>query len=381
MKENSSKRIAFLGGLKGGLAVLIVFLHYILSFFPYGFIGFGTGYSADERYQVYFQNYPLSLLLQLTLLPLFYAMIAYIPAIKIFRDGNTLFIERQALVRYFRLMPPVLATALFSYAVYAFGFSEHLAISELLGNEWMKAANYTTAESWLGAVKNGVWETFAYDGAGGYCSVLWCIKQIFVGSFLTYGFLLLFRSVNCRLPIYLVCYLILLKYPNYCGFLSGIAAADFYVHVPAERQGRFAVPFLILSILLAIIPKPIMPAWFRMEYSEGLASFFLVCAIPCLPWLDRLLSGKIVNWLGARSFSLILTHFPIMVSVSAIVFEKTYAAHMPQFLCMLAALLAGLPLIMIASEFMYRLVEIPTGRLTKRLAEKWITSVSVQMGG
>jgi len=372
MQNPPNKRISFLGGLKGWLAVLIVIFHYSAAFFPYGYVLWGSGLTGEAQYEWYVLNFPLSLFFQTAYLPLFYAMIAYIPAIKIFRDSDTLFIQRQALGRYFRLMPPVLVTALFSYAVFAFGFSEHVQISELIDNEWIKSSCYYAEHSWLGALKNGVWETFTTDGAGGYCSVLWCVNQIFVGSYLTYGFLLMFRNVKNRLPLYIACYLILLKYPAYCGFLSGIAAADIYAYARPELMKKLAVPSIFLVLFLMILPEPMFPGWFMNLYREGIASFFLLCAVPYLPHLNKYLSGNVINWLGKRSFSIILTHFPIMLSVSAWVFEKAYPARVPQFLCMLAALLAGTPLILLASEIMYRFVEIPAGRFTKWFTGKWI---------
>jgi len=369
MQNSTSKHIQFISGLKGSLAVLIVILHYLVAFFPYGYTNWGSGLSPEEQYMVYFRYYPLSLFFRLSLLPLFYALIAYIPAIKLFRDSDTKFIERQALGRYLRLMPLVLVTAIFSYAFFYFGFSRYQQIYDLIGNHWVIATDGCSGRSWLGAIKNGVWDTFI-EMNGKYCSVLWCINDIFVGSYLTYSFLMIFHGVKHRLPVYLVSYLILLRYPAYCGFLSGIAAADIYVNVRAEQLKKYVLPSVVLAFLLVLFPEPMAPAWFKNAYREGIASFLILFAMPFLPRLNKCFSADVLDWFGNRSFSLILTHFPIMLSVSAWVFEKMYSADVPQFFCMLTALLAGLPMILIATEIMYRCVEIPSGKFTKWIVGK-----------
>lgn len=77
LQQNTTMtHIPYIDGLKGLCGIWICLFHYLLAFAPFGFI-------------------------------------AFLPSLRFFQTGNVASIKRQACIRYFRLMPPVLACTLF----------------------------------------------------------------------------------------------------------------------------------------------------------------------------------------------------------------------------------------------------------------------------
>lgn len=80
LQQNTTMtHIPYIDGLKGLCGIWICLFHYLLAFAPFGFI-------------------------------------AFLPSLRFFQTGNVASIKRQACIRYFRLMPPVLACTLLACA-------------------------------------------------------------------------------------------------------------------------------------------------------------------------------------------------------------------------------------------------------------------------
>lgn len=108
-------RIDWIDGLKGVCGVLVAFIHYLLAFKPDGFVGWNAIPSEAEKFDYYFEHFPYSILTNGSfILFTFFALVSFIPAYKYFVGHDRLSIQRQAKVRYFRLMPATLMLCLLS---------------------------------------------------------------------------------------------------------------------------------------------------------------------------------------------------------------------------------------------------------------------------
>lgn len=177
-QNTTSTHILYIDGLKGLCGIWICLFHYLLALAPFGYIGWESGIPQAGQADYYFRYFPYSILSNGSFpLYVFFGIIAFLPALRFFQSGNTESIKRQACIRYFRLMPPVLACTLLSYAVFAGGgfFSQELGA--LLDNTWNKAF-FTAPLSWAGALGNGLFDAL-WNGSSDYCSVLWCMNVIF----------------------------------------------------------------------------------------------------------------------------------------------------------------------------------------------------------
>ncbi|WP_133245162.1 hypothetical protein [Victivallis vadensis] len=114
-----AKRIIYIDGLKGLCGIWVCLFHYLLAFASFGYIGWESGVADADKAAYYFRYFPYSILTNGSFpLYIFFALIGFIPALHFFQTGSADGIRRQAVMRYFRLMPPVLACALIASVVY-----------------------------------------------------------------------------------------------------------------------------------------------------------------------------------------------------------------------------------------------------------------------
>lgn len=363
----SSQRLAAIDGLKGIAGVLIVAVHYLYTFAPFGKIGWGTGVLPENSAAVYMKYYPYSALLDFSPLPIFYAVIAFIPALKFFQDGDDAFLRKQALLRYFRLAPLTVCCAVFSYAFFALGLSHHIDVYELLNNNWIKASAYTDATSFGGAVWNGLFEVFVDSNKSGYCNVLWCMPFILAGSYFTYAVLLIFGHMKHRAVIYATLYGLCFFAPPCAVFLAGITAADVYAHQKTHDNPKTAAFCGFMFLLGVFVPT----IWYTAAVPEYMITafimFFLLGACLQSDRARRLLSADFLTKTGKRSFCLVLTHFPIMTSFSCREFTALHNVGAPYGLNLALTFVCAVPCVLAASEIFYRFVEIPTSKATAKI--------------
>ena len=202
-----TKRIGSIDGLKGLAAVFILVFHYLLAFAPYGHIGFGSGVAKQNAEAVYMASFPYSILVSTPFaLYIFFALIAFIPALRYMKTGDVGFLYKQATVRYVRLMPPTLVAALLGYIGYACFGGQHTALVEamrpLTGGGWLNALVYSDLS--LGdALQAGLWKSLCLGDAR-YNSPLWCMSIVLFGSYAVYAVLLTFGKLQRRWIIYLI---------------------------------------------------------------------------------------------------------------------------------------------------------------------------------
>ena len=191
-----AKRIIYIDGLKGLCGIWVCLFHYLLAFASFGYIGWESGVADADKAAYYFRYFPYSILTNGSFpLYIFFALIGFIPALHFFQTGSADGIRRQAVMRYFRLMPPVLACALIASVVYLTSGFFSQEVGALLDNNWDRAF-YVVPLSLTGAFANGIFYAL-WNGNCDYCSVLWCMNVIIFGSFLWYS--ALFRFIPAAL--------------------------------------------------------------------------------------------------------------------------------------------------------------------------------------
>lgn len=363
----SSQRLAAIDGLKGIAGVLIVAAHYLYTFAPFGKIGWGTGVTTENAAAVYMKYYPYSALLDFSPLPIFYTVIAFIPALKFFQDGDDEFLRKQALLRYFRLAPLTITCAVFSYALFALGLSHHIDVYELLNNNWIKASAYTDATSFSGAVWNGLFEVFVDSNKSGYCNVLWCMPFILTGSYFTYAVLLIFGRMKHRALIYAALYGLCFFAPPCTVFLAGVAAADIYAHQKTHDNPKTAAFCGFMLLLGVFFPTIRYPAGVPEYMVTAFIMLFLLGACLQSDAVRRALSARCLTQAGKRSFCLVLAHFPIMTSFSCWEFAALHNTGVSYGVNLTLTFVCAVPCIWAATEAFYRLVEIPTAKATAKI--------------
>lgn len=316
-RTGTSAHIAYIDGLKGLCGIWICLFHYLLAFAAFGYIGWESGIPQAERAGYYFRYFPYSILSNGSFpLYVFFAVIAFLPALRFFQNGKAESVKRQAVIRYFRLMPPVLVCALCAYAVFACGgfFNQDLAAH--LDNNWDRAF-YTAPLSWTGALANGLFDAL-WNGNSDYCSVLWCMNVILFGSYFSYGALLFFGSLRRRFWVYAALFLLSFTAPVYTAFLGGLAAADVLAARGGGAQsGRWGGLLALAGLVAGIFPEVLLPSGLTEQTLFGIGAFLLLLGCARSAALQKLLSRSWLVRAGELSFALVLTHFTVLMSFSA----------------------------------------------------------------
>ncbi len=315
------KRLDYIDGIKGLCGVWVCIFHYILAFFPAGYVGWECGVPEAERFSRYFENFPVSILKNASFpLYVFFGLVAFIPALVFFQNHDDGAVRRSALKRYFRLMPPVLACVLAAYAVFACGGMFNAELAADVSCNWNKAF-YATELSLPGAIENGLFSAFFF-GAGEYCSVLWCINVIFLGSYLSYAVILLFGRMRRRGILYAVLFGLSVLIPNYAAFVAGIAAADLVVSRKNSRPAKGLPELLTLvGCVFGFFPAVLLPNQTVAYLFLGIGAFFALWGCSESEILRKLFSFKPAVFFGRISFALILVHFTVLMSLSAWLFH------------------------------------------------------------
>lgn len=365
-----AKRIIYIDGLKGLCGIWVCLFHYLLAFASFGYIGWESGVADADKAAYYFRYFPYSILTNGSFpLYIFFALIGFIPALHFFQTGSADGIRRQAVMRYFRLMPPVLACTLIASVVYLTSVFFSQEVGALLDNNWDRAF-YVVPLSLTGAFANGIFYAL-WNGNCDYCSVLWCMNVIIFGSYLSYGILLFFGSFQRRFWLYGGLFLLSFAVPMYTAFLGGIVAADLVV-IHSGRPAAESRGWLLLSAGMVVgnFPEVWLPSGITVFSAYGIGAFLLLLGCSesrsIQSWLEK-------RWLvraGVLSFALILIHFTLLMSLSAWMFLKLCAIGISYGWALTATVVLSVPVVWLAALVFESLIERPTERFSHWLFRK-----------
>lgn len=180
----------------------------------------------------------------------FFALIGFIVSTVYFRENNPKVLVKQSEKRYFRLMPPVLACTMICYVFLACGLFFNVELGKIAPSHW-SSVFYLDGYSFLSALKSSLYTAFIH-GDWYYCSILWCMNIIFIGSYLTYSFLALFGNSKFRFFAYVAGFLLSASINgNYASFIAGIAAADIASFRSKAKTGNaVSLPILAAATML-----------------------------------------------------------------------------------------------------------------------------------
>lgn len=354
---NKKPRLENLDGLKGLCGVWVVVFHFLLAFAPFGYTGGGSGVDAADKARVYFDSFPYSILTEGPfVLFTFFALISFIPAYLVFRRQDTEFLSKQAITRYFRLAPATLAAALWGYAAFCLCHQLHAAFNDAMHLPWMQML-YDTNLSFRGAVYNGLVGSLFFSN-GHYNCVLWCMRIVFVGSYLTYGVLYMFGRLRHRWVIYLGLLAASFAAPQYTSLLAGIAAADYCAGTAEKKASEpCCLCLMLLGLLIGKWPAVLYAAWVPPYLMFGLGNFFFLMGFARSRIMTRIFTCGLAKHLGKLSFAIILTHSPVLLYFASWLFLQLTGCGMGRAASIALSLAASLPIIYLVSLIFHLVME------------------------
>jgi peptidoglycan/LPS O-acetylase OafA/YrhL len=237
--------------------------------------------------------------------------------------------------RYFRMMIPIFYTSLLIYVLWKLDLFFNIratANSGLDKTDWLRFTygSSTTLKDFAYFAFYGVF--FRYDWFGSYNVVLWCIQTQFVGSFLVFGFLALFRRTS-NVPWALATLLTLAlldSQPMLACFMCGYLLAELNARFAlSQRTHRRSVE---LALVLGLIGAFILTEQNHLggDRVACLVASFVVALVSFSRALRSFFSSTALKFLGRISFSLYLVQIPVICSWSCYWFiklPKTGVAH------------------------------------------------------
>jgi peptidoglycan/LPS O-acetylase OafA/YrhL len=385
------QRIRFIDGLRGILALIVFFHHFILMFFPAYYYGCNTpieGFSVVPSVYKTIAYSPLNLLINGNFAVIFFFVLSgYVLSVKYFQQFNASSLAADIFKRYFRLAIPIFGSCLLVYLAHRLSLFHQMfvPVSGMNG-------------SWLPNLFKqdfSPWHVFTFSffdavflGKTPYNSVLWTMVFEFFGAVLVY--VLLFINQFNKRPMVVITFFAVLAFCvggiYLLPFCLGLLLA--YLQEKKLLAGKTIsrrIVFLLLvltGVYLASYPSAPyeviglhMHKWIRIDHFPAAALYqSLGCALLFFVALNsrvcqRILSFRPFLFIGKLSFSVYLTHLLVLCTFSAWMFEKLYLRHS---FVQSAQIVFGctLVVVIVVAFLFYRVVEQPTPQFAKWIARK-----------
>lgn len=334
-------KIAYIDGLRGLAAVLVMFSHFLITFFP-AIVYLSQPMVHVSNIELFLRYSPLDLLFSNSAaVPIFFVLSGYVLTYKFFRTND--FVVKKnvylggAIKRYPRLMIPSLFSILLVFVFMNLGLLYNLQASAItlnldVGHYWNFTPNI------FDALRQGLWDAYFSGNVNTmtYNGVLWTMGVEFTGSLLVFAFLALFGEFKYRRLLY-VPLLFFFMGSFYMGFILGLLLADIY-NSNDNKPYLLKNKYLILAILLfglylcswngLIWYDRLFNEFFNIliaSYNRGIiyaniGACLILASLLSSEFLQYLMSIKLLQFLGKISFSLYILHPLIIYSYGCYIF-------------------------------------------------------------
>lgn len=317
-----------LEGLRGIAAIVVALYHNALAFYPLAFFGISTSLAPMQHvgFETMLYGSPFGGLLSGTLsVSIFFVLSGFVLSIGYFQTKNNEVVKKLATKRYLRLMLPALASILICYFLMKLGLSHIQEAAMFTHSGWLSGA-WTFTPHLIDAFRDGLLTIFT-AGSDPYNNVLWTMTTEFAGSFIVFGFLLLFARSRYRWIGYLILTVILFN-TWFAGFGIGMILADLYQvgYLKQVRRSRLMIAgILILGIIFGGYPLGVTQGtiyqvfsylpFHNLNYqmvSTTIGASLVVGAVLSSLQVSKALQHKKISILGKYTFSLYLIHLPVL---------------------------------------------------------------------
>ena len=327
-------RIKWIDGLKGIASLMIFLHHFILAFIP------ALYYGGDVKTHLFANegNLADSPLLFFVgghfLVSLFLMLSGLVLSLQVYRIKSIKDLITKIITRYLRLAIPVFIISLIVYIMARLGLFYHNSIVETTGSPWLRLF-YQVPLS-LKSVFETSFYTVWFVGNDTFSTAFWMLTHLFYGSLLTYGVIYLTRNYK---PYYQLIFLFIVLFittvlDSYLvNFAYGmIMAWMMHNNVVLIRNKITILLVLICGIFLAGFPQGVLPLNFYSMllflstfvttsiHVHALGSFLIILSIQHFKKLSLIFESTYPQILGRYSYSIYLTHIPLLFSLSSFMF-------------------------------------------------------------
>ena len=362
-------RLAFIDGLRGLFAMLVVLSHFSAFFFEVFPLGFRNSSGSVCG---------------------FFVITGFILTYKFWLNGTIEPLTSSALRRYIRLTTMPLVSVLIGYFLFKYHLVFlHEACSLTQSAEFMKYY-YNFAPHFKDALFEGVIGIYLpFDQMTSFNPVLWTMEYELKGSMFLLAFLALFGKVKNRLPLYII-FIVITAKTLYLTFVFGIMLGDMMYSAEGKKYYELLKRKKILSwsaFILGIICYSYgagsdwiihskMNFDFLTQFNVNKEPFYhtlgatlIIYSVIQLELLQKILSLKFFTVLGKYSFSIYVVHCLALISAGGFIFLTAYNHNFSLMTSTLLGIAAALSAMALALKPLHNFVNIPTDRLAKRVSK------------
>lgn len=373
------KKLAYLEGLRGVAALIVVFHHFVLLFYP----ALNYGNEANTTLNAIAIS-PLNVFYNGDFaVCLFFVLSGYVLSYKYILTNDPQIVLGYSVKRYFRLLPLIASSVLLIFLISRFNFFHTQKLNDFLHlGDWLTSM-FNGDPSFIAVIKNIFYGIFFFSD-NSYNPVVWSMSIEFIGSMLLFAFLLLNHKIKPKWILFVLIFLlaVYLKRYYYIAFLLGYGLCYLY------QKELLNIKSIILKILLLL--AGIMCASYPADWQHwntsiyafmtfngiDLYSFYHVLGSAILLMLitqhnpsKNFLSLKPILFLGKISFAMYLFHLIVLILVTQTVFNSLFTG-LNYSLCVIIVVAIAMPLILLVSYFAERIIDKSALKLANRI-EKW----------
>lgn len=394
----NKNRFNELEGLRGIAAIIVALYHAVFAFYIVAILGHtdgqGISFVQNMRFEDNLYANPIMVFLSGTFsVAIFFVLSGFVLSVGFFQTRKLEIIKKLAAKRYLRLMLPALASIMICLLLIGLGFSRVQEGAAITHSNWL-LGSWNVMPNFFSALYDGVIGIFT-QGQNSYNNVLWTMTTEFAGSFLIFGFLALFGTLKNRWILYIALIIITLN-TWFMAFAAGMILADLYTSgiLKQKRRNLSYLAVLGTGLFLGGFPLthsnvsldgtpygflviPGIPIYWN-SFWLSIGAIILVATVLSVTQLANIFRHRYISKLGKYTFSLYLTHLPILYTFTMFCFlELRLRFGLGYNASALIAIALSVPVVIIVAWAFEKYVDGQSIRFSSFVANKLLSGESL----
>jgi len=323
-------------GLRGIAALSVVLCHFLIAFYPQGFIylypGSAVTGARESSVSSFLQLPMISAFWNGTLaVSLFFVLSGYVLTSAFVSEQGISILRKRLAKRYFRFCIPVFASVMLSWFIVTSGLGHWKEAASLSGSWWL-GHFWSFEPSFYDAIKEALYGAI-FGGRSFYMPPLWTMKIEFIGSIIVLSYTALKRDKPSDALVIGVISIYLYIYARYeATYYLSFIAGSYLNKINFKPRKPYVFIIMLAALYIGGANGDALYTWLNDDYLDyplakqlmSAAAGFLIVMLVKAGFGRKVFCSKLVQLSGRISFSVYLVHFPILLSFSSYLYIKMH---------------------------------------------------------